>query len=323
MRHSSLFAAAFLLFSSPSSLSFAQHTSPPSPPPAAVPMPASTPAPAPAPAHVSAPTAAPQPSAPVSMPVSHTASTAAASPVSGPTSAPAAGEVRSVQENSAAHVTDTVEPRDRISSEDRVSSEPRIGENPPKDIRQKSEAAARDDSSDLRKPICHEGDCKEPRPQLSQSDLRHPICPGPECPCQSGQGGSLGKCVAQAAPPAEVCAPGAVWNGSQCARQQKCPSGEVWDGTKCVAVAKCPPGQVSNGQSCHADCSAVSSRAQILLVELRRARGERDRACGQDSASADCRQSDGHYQNLLAEYQGALSGAAAECRSALPDPGTQ
>jgi hypothetical protein len=167
---------------------------------------------------------------------------------------------------------------------------------------------------------CDGAPCKaEVREEHPKPDHKHPRCHHGECSCPPGQSASKGGCIATVSSNQDVCGTGAAWNGSACAPETHCPAGEVWNGAAC-APRPCAPGQIRNGTICENDCAGVTARAQSMIAEVRRARRERDEACGQDPSSDLCMQLDGHYQTVLAEYRNLVASASAECRGSLPDP---
>ncbi len=281
------FLAVVFLFSS--CITFAQHTAsapsppPPSPPPMAAPSP---PAPAPSPAPSFSP---PAHSEAVSVP------------------APSIPANHFEPAPSANHAVDHTNDRANETIPTRTSDREPV-EKPKKE----------EPDSHLR--TCDGAPCKtEAGPEHSEPDHKREPCHHGKCSCPPGQSASKGGCVTTVSTNQETCGGGAVWNGSACVPQIHCPAEQIWNGSAC-APRPCAPGQIRNGTICENDCAGVTARAQSMIAEVRRARRERDEACGQDPSSDLCKQLDGHYQTVLAEYRNLEASAPGECRSSLPDP---
>ena len=306
MRLSSLSLATVLLFSS---IVFAQHTSsapsspPPSPAPSAAPAPAPPPAPAPAPsappspAPSAAPSVAPSvnlphtsaPSAPpsVSAPAIHVAPGAGSSTnhVSGSTSA----ESSSSRVAPVAHEPESqrVIPVQKVGGEDRIKPEPRIGENPPE---QEREAKPQ---PDLRHRVCLDGPCKETtsKPEPAEADLRHRVCLNGPCTCPAGQTATNRGCVVTSEANEAV---------------NQCPLGQVRDGGVCIGAP--------------VECSSFSSRAEILLSELRSLREQIQDVCSRDPSGTECADLKARRDDALLRYRALQNEATPNCRTWLIEP---
>ena len=306
MRLSSLSLAAILLLSS---VVFAQHhepsapsSPPPSPPPSAAPSPAPSPAPSAAPSastnsaasssssasvsHTSAPSAPPPAT---SAPQSHIAPSAA--PVTSHVSTSISTESSVSRVAPAAHTPvsdmERVIPDTKIGGEGKIAPAPRIGENPPE-----KEREVRPGQSDLRRPICAGGACKEPAPKPAppDSDLRRPICLNENCRCPAGQTASKGGCVAGPANPLpEQCQPGAWWNGGSCVPSP-------------------------------AECSGISGRAEILLNELRSLSAQVQDACSHEPSGSECVDLKARREQDLEQYRILQNEGTPDCRARLPEP---
>jgi len=101
---------------------------------------------------------------------------------------------------------------------------------------------------------------------------------------------------------------------------QLCPPGQVWNGLQCALAGTqlCMPGQTLVGATCQVDCTSPTAGAQNLIMELRNARQKKDEACRQDPSSQECQIAEGQYSLALTEYEGYLAGVPAQC--GLPDP---
>jgi hypothetical protein len=295
---SGLSLAAVLLFTS---TVFAQHheasapSSPPSSPaPSAAPSPAPVPAPAPAP---SAPASASvshgsEASAPVSAraPESHIESGGAvAVHVSGPTS-PQSGAITAAPKSDAERVI----PSNKVSNDDKLAPTPRIGERVPD-----KERLVKPEDPDLRRRICTGGDCKEPvlKANPPQSDLRHRICPGGVCHCPPGQTAGKGGCVATSTD---------NQSGYQNQYQTQCPAGQWWNGTNCTSPA--------------IGCVNATSRAELLLNELRSLAVQVRDTCTNNSTSAECDDATMRRDQTLQQYRMLQNEATPDCRAQLPEP---
>ncbi len=327
MRPSSICLAAVLLFSS---VTFAQHqnssTAPSTPAPAPSPAPAMHSAPsAPAPSSMtSAPSASPShtftPSAPSasSAPAVHVAPTVSSSGGSVRETAPAMSKGNSTESVTRAKgpaTTPATEPAKAVSGL-------RLGES-----QSEKGQEAKPVESDLRKRICEGGPCKESAPQApppETTSIRR--CLGSGCECPPGQSLGKGGCVASVTNPTasrtqDSCVAGTSWNGASCVASNDCPAGMTWNGAQCTSIM-CPAGQVRRGASCQADCSAANARTAGVIPEVRSARQARNEVCRQSLSSMTCQQADSHYQAVLAEYRGLLTGVPIECQATLPVPET-
>lgn len=308
MRLSSLSPAVILLLST---FAFAQHTAssnpsspPPSPPPSAAPSPvhSSSPAPAPSPAPSIPHSSPPSTPAPSTAPVNHIApsSTSFGNHSSGPaTSEPSrTAPVAHVPESNTGRVTSG----ERITGEGRIVPAPRIGEGPPEKIMPGDPS--------LRKRICVDGPCEEPRkePTPPASDLRRRICLNGPCTCPAGETASKGGCVASSTVnnENEQCGPGQVWNGGSCVVSTQCPAGENWNGANCATSS--------------AECASIGGRAAILTSELRSISARVREACSQQPSGDECMARKSEQQGALQRYQMLLNEAGPTCRTGLPDP---
>jgi hypothetical protein len=290
--------AAVLLFSS---TLFAQHheaSAPSSPPPSAAPSPAPAPSPTPA------PTAAP--SAPASVNFSHgsevSAPVSARAPESHIESGGSAGSrvpspTFSQSSSGAAAPTSGAErviPANRITSDEKLAPATRIGETSPE-----KGHVAKPTEPDLRRRICTGSDCKEPvlKAGPPQSDLRHRICPGGVCHCPPGQTASKGGCVTNSTD---------NQSAYQNQYQTQCAAGQWWNGTSCTS-----PG---------IGCGGITSRAEMLLNELRSLAVQVQDACTNDPTSAECNDAKMRREGALQRYRMLQNEATPDCRAQLLEP---
>jgi hypothetical protein len=294
---SGLSLAAVLLFTS---TVFAQHheaSAPSSPPPS--PAPSAAPSPAPA----SAPT--PAPSAPASASFSHgseaSAPVSARAPESHLESGGSAGTHTSgsifTQPSSGSAPTSGAErviPANKITNDDKLAPTTRIGESS-----SEKERVAKPGEPYLRRRICVGSDCKEPVLMANppQSDLRHRICPGGVCHCPPGQTAGKGGCVATSTD---------NQSGYQNQYQTQCPAGRWWNGTNCSSPA--------------IGCVNVTSRAELLLNELRSLATQVRDTCTNNSTSAECDNATMRRDQTLQQYRMLQNEATPDCRAQLPEP---
>ena len=295
--------AAVLLFSSTVLAQHHEASAPSSPPPSAAPSPAPAPAPSAAPAPAPAPSAPPsasfshsEASAPVSAraPESHVESSASpTSHVSGSTftQPPPVTAPRSDAER--------VSPSNKISNDDKLAPTPRIRERVPD-----KERPVKPVEPDLRPRICIGSDCKEPAVTANppQSDLRHRICPGGLCKCPPGETAGKGGCVAA---PVVVTEP-VYQDQDQYQNRYQCPSGQWWDGARCVWPA--------------IGCVNITSRAEMLLSELRSLAAQVRDACSNNSTSAECDDATTRRDEAVQRYRMLQNEATPDCRAQLPEP---
>jgi hypothetical protein len=302
MRLSSLTVTAVLLFSS---VVFAQHSqsstpsAPASPPPSAPPSTSSSAGASAASFHSSAPSSPPPSgsSSPVSnsSSMSHSSS-ASSAPASALPSHSAAPPARSAGEE--------IKPEPRLAGTDgKIVPAPRIGEVPDKEKEPKPL------ESDLRKPVCKDGPCKEPpaKPVApSESDLRRRICIEGPCPCPPGEMRSKnGACVAGTPTGYPECQPGQYWNGG-CTAIPVCQQNEYWNGVSCVVSA--------------AECASISARAAAVISEVRGIRGQMQGACASGPSGQECSDLTQRHDAALQRYRMLMSEAPLNCRMGLPDP---
>jgi flagellar motor protein MotB len=170
---------------------------------------------------------------------------------------------------------------------------------------------------DLRHKPCLKEPCTGPQTKPVAPEPVTKLCNGKPCPvCAPGQSpGKDSSCVpatqakatsvpAKPAVVPQVCAPGQLWNGSQC--------------LPIAAQQQCSPGQTRIGSSCQADCTLATAGAQNYIAILRMARQDKDSACRNNPTSAECRSAESTYQMRIAEYRNYLGGVAMQCT--LPDP---
>ena len=284
---------------------FRSASAPSSPPPSPAPSAAPSPAPAPAPA------LAPAPSAPASVSVSH--SSEASAPVSarapeshiesgGSAGSRVSGSTYTQPSSSAAPKSDAerVIPSNKINNDDKLAPTPRIGE-----TSTAKDRVAKPGEPDLRRRICVGSDCKEPvlKANPPQSDLRHRICPGGVCHCPPGETAGKGGCVA-----APVVNPPVYQGQNQDLYQNRsqCPSGQWWDGASCRWPA--------------IGCVNITSRAEVLLSELRSLAAQMRDACTSNSPSAECDDVTMRRDEAVRRYGMLQSEATPDCRAQLPEP---
>jgi len=293
--------AAVLLFSS---TVFAQHheasapsSLPPSPAPSAAPSPAPAPVPSPAPAPATAP------SAPASVSFSHSETSAPVSARAPESHAESGGSAGNHESGSAltqsisggATPTSTAErviPANKIRNDDRLAPTPRIGESA-----SEKERNPKPGEPDLRRRICVGNDCKEPvlKANPPQSDLRHRICPGGVCQCPPGQTASKGSCVSNS-----------TGNQSAYQNQYQCAAGQWWNGTTCTSPA--------------IGCVNITSRAELLLNELRSLAMQVRDSCTNNSTSAECDDVTMRHDKAVQRYRMLQNEATPDCRTQLPEP---
>jgi len=297
--------AAVLLFSS---TVFAQHheaSAPSSPPPSAAPSPAPAPVSSPAPAPALAP------GVPASVSVSHSEASAPVSARTPESHIESGGSAASRMSSStftqsgsgsikAGPTSDAerVSPVNKISNDGKLAPTPRIGESSPD-----KERVAKPGEPDLRRRICIGNDCKETvlKANPPESDLRHRICPGGVCHCPPGETAGKGGCVAT-----PVVNQPTYPEQNQYQYQYRCTSGQWWDGASC----RWPP----------IGCANITSRAELLLDELRTLASQVRDACANSSTSAECDNVTMRRDEALQRYRMLQNEATPDCRAQLPEP---
>ncbi len=287
--------AAVLLFSTTVFAQRHEASAPSSPPPSPARSAASSPAPAPS------PSPAPAPSAPASVSVTHSevsAPVSARAPESHIESGSSAGSrvsgstITQSSSITAAPKSDAerVSPANRISNDDKVAPTTRVGETSPE-----KERVAKPVEPDLRRRICMGSDCKETgiKANPPQSDLRHRICPGGVCRCPPGETAGKGGCVTTP-----------VVN--QPAYQNQCGAGQWWNGTSCTSPA--------------IGCVNITSRAELLLSELRTLAVQVRDACTNDPMSGECSDATMRRDEAVQRYRMLQNEATPDCRAQLPEP---
>jgi hypothetical protein len=333
MRLSSVMFAVALLFSS---VVFAQHSSTSSAPSSAAPSsPPAAPASSPSPASSSSSSSsassfhsAPSSPSPASPPsfsssspssMSSHGSSASASSISEPAASHSQAQTNEAQPSDARpsepHGSEAAPerftPGAKIGSEEKIAPSSRIGEGPAANGKeQEKERYKRAPESDLRRPICKDGPCKEvvPKPPV-ESDLRRPVCKDKLCTCPPGEvQGQHGGCVASnPTNGSDQCGTGQYWNGGACtAIVRACQANEYWNGVACV-----------NSQ---AECANFSASAASVANEVRAARAQMQSACMDDPSGQECSNLKQNYAGAIERYRMAMSGAPANCRAMLPDP---
>jgi hypothetical protein len=317
MRLSSVMFAAVLLCSSAVLAQHSSTSSAPSSPPAA-------PAPSPSPSSSSSSSSsassfhsAPSSPSPASPPSfsssssssmsSHTSSAPASS-----TSEPAVSRstVQTNEARSSEAAPERVTPGAKIGSDEKIAPSSRIGEGPADKEKQEKEKNQRSPESDLRRPICKDGPCKEvvPKPPV-ESDLRRPVCKDKPCACPPGEVlGKNGGCIASN-----------PTNGSD-----QCGTGQYWNGATCTVITRtCQPNEYWNGVACvnlQTECATINASAALTANEVRAARAQMQSACMDDPSGQECSNLKQSYAAAIERYRMAISGAPANCRAMLPDP---
>jgi len=318
MRLSSVMFAAVLLFSSAVLAQHSSTSSAPSSPPAA-------PAPSPSPASSSSSSSsassfhsAPSSPSPVSTPsfsssspssMSTHSSSAPASSISEPAASRSTAQTNEARPFEA--TPERVSPEPKIGSEEKIVPSSRIGEGPAaKEREQEKEKDQRTPESDLRRPICKDGPCKQvaPKPPV-ESELRRPVCKDKPCTCPPGEVlGQHGGCVASN-----------PVNGSD-----RCGTGQYWNGAACAAIVRaCQPNEYWNGVACvnsQTECATINASAALAANEVRAARAQMQSACMDDPSGQECSDLKQSYAAAIERYRMAISGAPANCRATLPDP---
>ena len=302
---------AVLLFSS---AVFAQHSSPssaPSSPPPSPPASAAPSSPPPAPAPSSSSSASsfhsePSGPSPSSTP-SFSSSNSMGSHVS---SAPASSNSESSASHAAAPSSGTtserLSPEPKIPGNGKIVPSSRIGDVPAAKEKEKGERAA---ESDLRRPICKDGPCKEvTHKEPVESDLRHPVCKDKPCTCPPGEAtGKNGGCVAAPTNSGGSCGAGEDWNGAACvASGGPCAADTYWNGASCVAR--------------QTECAGIEARASALANEVRAARAQMQDSCSNNPSEQECSDRKQNYEGTIERYRMLLNEAPANCRSVVPDP---
>jgi hypothetical protein len=186
---------------------------------------------------------------------------------------------------------------------------PRVGEVTSTEVTSTKEKPTKPPESDLRRRICLDGSCKDPKPEPTDGDLRHRICTNGKCgACPPGESpGKNGACVAAPADlrTATTCQPNESWNGSACTPMNRCQAGETWNGFECVR-----PGQ----------CAIFSSRGSLLAMDARGFHRDMDLACSKDPNGQECIRLKQSYDASLLSFQMLLNEAPVSCRTMLPDP---
>jgi hypothetical protein len=322
MRLSSVMFAAVLLCSSAVLAQHSSTSSAPSSPPAA---PASSPSPASSSSSSSSASSfhsAPSSPSPASPPsfsssssssMSSHASSAPATSISEPAASRSTAQTNEARP-SEPHVSEAaperVTPGAKIGSEEKIAPSSRIGERPADKEKQEKEKYPRSPESDLRRPICKDGPCKEvvPKPPV-ESDLRRPVCKDKPCTCPPGEVlGKQGGCVASN-----------PVNGSD-----QCGTGQYWNGGACTAIVRaCQPNEYWNGVACvnsQTECATINASAALAANEVRAARAQMQSACMDDPSGQECSDLKQSYAGAIERYRMAISGAPANCRAMLPDP---
>jgi DNA polymerase III gamma/tau subunit len=168
----------------------------------------------------------------------------------------------------------------------------------------------RPDTSLPIKPAPHPIETK-PVPEPTKKTCKDGPCQ--DCSSTQSKDNKGGSCAAAAA--AKAGAPAAPKN----AGPQSCAPGTVWNGTQCVIAGAqpCTPGQIGSA-SCQAQCATATAGAQNFIVELRSAHQKRDEACFKDPTSRECIQADGDYNIRMSVYRNYLGSVPIGCQ--LPDP---
>ena len=328
MRLSSVMFAAVLLFSP---VVFAQHSSTssaPSSPPAA-------PAPSPSPASSSSSSSsassfhsAPSSPSPASPPsfsssssssMSSHASSAPASSIAEPATSRSTAqpnearpsEPHAAQPHASEAAPEHVNQGPKIGSEEKIAPSSRIGEEPTaKGKDQDKDKHPRSPESDLRRPVCKDGPCKEVVPKEPvETDLRRPVCKNKPCTCPTGEVlGKNGGCVASnPTNGSDQCGTGQYWNGGACtAIVRACQANEYWNGVACV-----------NSQT---ECASFSASAALVANEVRSVKVRMQNACMDDPSGQECSDLKQSYAGAIERYRMAISGAPVNCRAMLPDP---
>jgi hypothetical protein len=188
------------------------------------------------------------------------------------------------------------------------------------------EDEAKSPESDLRRPVCREGDCKERSPKEPpqvEGDLRRPvvICKDGPCPCPPGETrGANGACMAGAVTSNMAqCPPGASRgaSGSEC---NACPANQYWNGASCIH--QCAGNETWDGASCvsSTECASISAQAALLANEVRMAKGQMQTECRTSSTSQQCNELAQSYQGAVERYRMLVNQAPPSCRTRLPDP---
>jgi hypothetical protein len=175
---------------------------------------------------------------------------------------------------------------EKIGGEEKIVTAPRIGEKPLENDKEE-----RTGGSDLRRPACKDGTCKEGLPkQPAESDLRRPVCNGKPCACPPGEApGKNGGCVA---------AP--INNSGACAAD------EYWNGTSCVARL--------------AECASVGAQASALANQVRAAKAQMQNVCSAEPSGQDCSDFRQNYDGAVERYRVLQNAAPTNCRTMLLDP---
>jgi hypothetical protein len=323
MQLSSVMVTVVLLFSS---AVFAQHSSPtsaPSSPPASAAP--SSPPPAPAPSSssssssassfhsaASSPSPASTPSSSPSFGSSSSMSSHASSAPASSTSQPAASHSAQPSEARPSEATpERISPEPKIGSEEKIAPSSRLAEAPAaREKEQDKDKHPRSPESDLRRPVCKDGPCKEVVPKEPvETDLRRPVCKNKPCTCPTGEVlGKNGGCVASNPTiGSDQCGTGQYWNGAACAAiGRTCQANEYWNGVACV-----------NSQT---ECASFSASAASVANEVRAVKVRMQNACMNDPSGQECSDLKQSYAAALERYRMAISGAPASCRATLPDP---
>jgi hypothetical protein len=88
--------------------------------------------------------------------------------------------------------------------------------------------------------------------------------------------------------------------------QYQCPAGQWWNGTRCTSPA--------------IGCAGITSRAELLLTELRALAAEVRDACTNDPSSTDCNDATMRRDGALQRYRMLQNEATPDCRQQLPEP---
>ena len=303
---SGLSLAAVLLVSSTVFAQRHEASAPSSPPPSPAPSAAPGPAPAPSPA----PAPAPAPSAPASVTFSHSEASASVSarapeshiePGTSPGSHASGSSLTQPTSGTApTSAAERVIPANKISNDDKLAPTPRIGESSPA-----KEHLAKPVEPDLRRRSCVGSDCKDPvlKADPPQSDLRHRICPGGVCHCPAGETAGKGGCVAALVVNQPVYQD---QNQDQYQNRSQCPSGQWWDGASCRWPA--------------IGCVNITSRAELLLSELRSLAAEVRDACTSSSPGSECDGATMRRDEAVQRYRMLQNEATPDCRAQLPEP---
>jgi hypothetical protein len=194
-------------------------------------------------------------------------------------------------------------------NESRIVGSPRVGEVTSTEVTSIKEKPTKPPESDLRRRICVDGSCKDPKPEPAEGDLRRRICTNGKCgECPPGQSaGKNGTCSAApaAVKTASSCPPNESWNGNGCTAMNRCQAGETWNGVECVNPAQ---------------CASFSSRADMVAAEARGIRNEMETACSLNSQGQDCIRLTQNHDMAVQRYRMLLTEAPASCRTTLQDP---